>query len=153
MPVTYLLSANGAASLPAWDNAPRVLIGLQRALQAYLRIAPSSARASQKSFPKNSARGSDFGSIWGAHRETALTRNATHGGAPRVQFPASRRKTLFGEHSEPRCRVTALRRGTRLSRGGNVPLTRTPNTTRADAYAPQMLAACWRLRFFWFLNR
>jgi hypothetical protein len=37
---------------------------------------------------------------------------------PRVQFPASRRKALFGEHSEPRCRLTALRRGTRLSRGG-----------------------------------
>ena len=33
---------------------------------------------------------------------------------PRVQFPASRRKTLFGE---------------------------TPNTTRGDAYAPQTLCA------------
>ena len=33
---------------------------------------------------------------------------------PRVQFPASRRKTLFGE---------------------------TPNTTREDAYAPQTLGA------------
>ena len=35
------------------------------------------------------------------------------------------RKDVFGEHSEPRC--------------GNVPLTRTPNTTRDDAYAPQSL--------------
>ena len=43
-----------------------------------------------------------------------------------------------GEHSEPRCRVTALRRGTRLSRGGNVPLTRTPGTTPGDGCAPRM---------------
>jgi hypothetical protein len=42
---------------------------------------------------------------------------------PRVQFPASRRKTLFGEHSKPRC--------------GNVPLTRTPNATRETRMLPR----------------
>jgi hypothetical protein len=36
-------------------------------------------------------------------------------------------ETLFDGHCEPRC--------------GNVPLTRTPNTTRYDAYAPQTLAS------------
>jgi hypothetical protein len=46
---------------------------------------------------------------------------------PRVQFPASRRKTLFGEHSEPRC--------------GNVPLTRTPNTTRGTRMLPRRFGA------------
>jgi hypothetical protein len=44
---------------------------------------------------------------------------------PRVQFPASRRKTLFGE---------------------------TPNTTREDAYAPQTPRHCHHFGyFFWHL--
>ena len=44
-------------------------------------------------------------------------------GPVRLAAGASRRKARFGEHSEPRC--------------GNVPLTRTPKTTREDAYAPR----------------
>ena len=44
---------------------------------------------------------------------------------PRVQFPASRRKTLFGE---------------------------TPNNTRGDAYAPQTPRHCHHFgNFFWVL--
>ena len=67
---------------------------------------------------------------WG-HRRYKVGRcdnsgERTRPALPRVQFPTSRRKTVFGEHSEPRCRVTALRRGTRL-------FTRRQRAAHADA--------------------
>ena len=55
---------------------------------------------------------------------------------PACDFPASPPEGLFGEHSEPR--------------GGNVPLTRTPNTTREDAHAPEKFRG--RQRFGDFLR-
>ena len=60
-----------------------------------------------------------------------IRRGESSSGSCQAAAGASRRKALFGEHSEPRC--------------GNVPLTRTPNTTRGDAYAPRISRKPWPL--------
>lgn len=74
--------------------------------------------------------------FWGARASSRRPRVPRWASSPnafnRAQRPSEKQlvgiamvlaKDLFGGHSEPRC--------------GNVPLTRTPNTTREDAYAPR----------------